>query len=324
MGKVVGLLAGDGSAGYLEFLDALKALLDVFVDLARVPAVAEQFEEVVIGQEVEPGEGPSLGLEQAVEDLLTFVEALRYVVKVVVEVFDEQGDEDIGVVVNAVHVGTDPAVEDVELVNIADELPVLVLLGGKDGLKVDPLPLHLGEHLEGLGNLLQVVLPGLNLVLEVVVEEPGLLGRQYAHVVLEGGEDGVGALDLPGLLMGLGYDLEGLPLGLDLREGALDLVLLPGDLAGVVNGLGVANEVFLDEYFVEGEALALVVEVDVVLELDPVAGAHERLPQEVDQGQHVLEIVDGLLDRDADAPALDVGLLALLVELVDVVVGILL
>ena len=39
--------------------------------------------------------------------------------------------------------GTDSIVEDLEFVDVTDELSILILLWGKYGLQIDPLPLHL-------------------------------------------------------------------------------------------------------------------------------------------------------------------------------------
>ena len=122
----------------------------MLVDFTRVSAVAKQFEEIIIGQEVEPREGSSLGLQQTVQHLLTFVKSLRDVIEVIVEVVDQQSHKDVGVVVDTVHVGTDPAVQNVEFVDVTDQLPILVLLGGEDCLQVNPLPLHLSQHFQGL------------------------------------------------------------------------------------------------------------------------------------------------------------------------------
>jgi hypothetical protein len=78
----------------------------------------------------------------------------------------------------------DSVVEYSKLIDVSDQLPVLVLLGGKDGFEVDPLPLHLSKHFKSFRYFLEVVLPCLDLILEVFIEQSCLLSRKNAHVVL--------------------------------------------------------------------------------------------------------------------------------------------
>jgi hypothetical protein len=46
----------------VEFLDSLETFFDVFVDFGGIFAVSEQFEKIIIGEEVESWECASFGL----------------------------------------------------------------------------------------------------------------------------------------------------------------------------------------------------------------------------------------------------------------------
>ena len=66
---------------------------------------------------------------------------------------------------------TDPSIQNMEFVDVTDELSILILLRGKNSLKIDPLSLNLCEHFQGLWNLLQVIFPCLDLILKVIIEQ---------------------------------------------------------------------------------------------------------------------------------------------------------
>ena len=50
----------------------------------------------------------------------------------------------------SVHMCTDPSIQNMEFVDVTDELSILILLRGKNSLKIDPLSLNLCEHFQGL------------------------------------------------------------------------------------------------------------------------------------------------------------------------------
>ena len=123
--------------------------------------------------------------------------------------------------------------------------------------------------------------------------------------------------------MGLHVQLEGLPPDLDVSEGALDLVLLLGDLAVGPHGLRVLDQVQVHDLpQVEGVGLGLHGEPQVLLELLPVPFSHVGLLQDLDVLLGLSEVGDGLQQLLDDLQVLERGAgLSEGLDLVDVVVG---
>jgi phosphopantetheine adenylyltransferase len=67
----------------------------MFVHFGRIFAVAQKFEQVVIGQEVEPWKGSSFCLQERIQHLLRFIQAFRDVIEVSVEILDKESRQNI-------------------------------------------------------------------------------------------------------------------------------------------------------------------------------------------------------------------------------------
>ena len=176
---------------------------------------------------------------------------------------------------------TDSSIQNMELVDITNKLPVLILLRGKNSLKIDPLSLDLCEHFQCLWYLLQVVLPCLDLVLKVVIEKASFLSWQNPHVVLEGCKYCISSFYFPCFFVRFWYYLEALPFLLYFIQGAFNLVLLSSNFTSIINCLGMTNKVLLNVYLIKSKILALWIKVNVSSQFCPMSGSDERLSQEI-------------------------------------------
>lgn len=122
----------------------------MFVHFGRIFAVAQKFEQVVIGQEVEPWKGSSFCLQERIQHLLRFIQAFRDVIEVSVEILDKESRQYIWFRMDTIHMGADPSIEILKFVDIPNKLTILILLGSEDGLEINPLSLDLGQHFQGL------------------------------------------------------------------------------------------------------------------------------------------------------------------------------
>jgi hypothetical protein len=112
----------------LEFLDAFEALLDVLVDFLHILAVAKEFEQVVIAEEVESREVLPLSFEELVKDLLAFIQLATHIRQILEEAFDAECAFDVLVLEDAVHVVGKSLVHCLELADISEQLLLAFLL----------------------------------------------------------------------------------------------------------------------------------------------------------------------------------------------------
>jgi len=55
-----------------------------------------------------------------------------------------QGNQNILILINPIHMDSNPHIKSLKLIDITDKLPILILLGCKNSLQVNPLTLDLG------------------------------------------------------------------------------------------------------------------------------------------------------------------------------------
>mmetsp|Transcript_11716 Transcript_11716/g.17888 ORF Transcript_11716/g.17888 Transcript_11716/m.17888 type:complete len:222 (-) Transcript_11716:3415-4080(-) len=118
----------------------------------------KDFEQLVVGQEVEPGEEASLGLEVVVETLLDAFQLLVGSLENLAELLNLYDSEGCGVVIDAVHEVVPGDVDFLELGAFDGHL-VDDILGGEDGLEVEPDRLNLQPEVKVLLRAHEQVLP---------------------------------------------------------------------------------------------------------------------------------------------------------------------
>mmetsp|Transcript_145723 Transcript_145723/g.254350 ORF Transcript_145723/g.254350 Transcript_145723/m.254350 type:complete len:305 (+) Transcript_145723:1290-2204(+) len=87
----------------LQEVNGLEALLQVWLHLRGLPSVAQDLQQIVIRQEVEPGEGPPPVLEVIVQLLLNALELFEHVIEVIQQSLLFGSPEHVGVIVQPRH-----------------------------------------------------------------------------------------------------------------------------------------------------------------------------------------------------------------------------
>lgn len=162
---------GDPAAlrGKAQRVGAFEDLLDVLLNGLGVLGLADDLEQVVIREEVEAGEEATLALKELVQVLLDVLQLAVQLLQDIDEALDNKGAVRVLLLVDALHLLLEVGVDLGEDRALARQLLGDVLLPAEDALKVAPLALDGEKELEGLSDLSDVVLPAIDLVVELLV-----------------------------------------------------------------------------------------------------------------------------------------------------------
>ena len=155
-----------------KFLDSFEELADVSVDRARIFGLTNNFKQVFVGDEEEPREVLTLGLEELVQ---VFSDAfkddkqlLQLIQERVIDVRDQSFFAHLDVV-NSIHFFFELHMNSVELCVFRLQKQLNVLLTHEDALEVLPHRLHLHQHFKVFRNSRNVGLPHVNVFSEFSV-----------------------------------------------------------------------------------------------------------------------------------------------------------
>ena len=280
----------------LDLVDALEDLLQEGLHAQGVLGLGEDLQQLVVGEEVEPGEREALGLEVVVQALLDEVQQLVGLDQVLLQLLVRAHHQHLGVLQALLHRAPPRRVHGLELAALVRHL-LHDVVGAEDRLEVEPLLLALEPLVDDLLDGVELLLPDPHPVLEGADVGGGPHGLGLDDLVVENHLDVVDALqDLRPRFAPVDV-LEGHPdpLPLHLVEGPLQAVLLAGVLAHLLDGLDVLGQLQL-QGAVEAEALVrLHGETDGLAHLVPVPVPQARVPQGDDQRQVLLERLQLLL-----------------------------
>eukprot|EP00962_Isochrysis_galbana_P028268 scaffold8907_cov105-Isochrysis_galbana.AAC.5 len=298
---------------HLERLDRLEALAHVRLHRLRVARLAEDLEQVVVGQEIEAREGLPLRLEVLVERLLDAVELLVHHVEAIENAWRGAASQRGGRLAQRPHCAAEGVVHVVEHAALGRQLLADVLRPHKDRFEVHPLALGAHQHLDGLRDVRQRPLPLLEIGHKGRGEARRLHGGERHRIVLERRVDVLGRSQLEVLLVLSDVKLQIGPERLHLEHGLLDGQLLGRRVGEGRDELLVVLEAEL-EHPLERERVGVRVEAlpDLLHQLRPVPVPHRRVAQVADERHQLLDAVDLIRKRVEHLPALD-----LLLELVD-------
>lgn len=175
-------------------VDTFEDLLDVLVDWSWVFSLPNDFEEILIGQEVETWEQTSLGGKQILKLLLHYLELVEHVVESCNEISDKlnKGCVCLSDVPDSRHFFLE------DYVNLSEDSLFLRKLLGKIWLptenapEVHPVLLHLHQQVECLGDPVDVVLPQVDLIIELLVIWRTLHGCEILRVIFNVCDDVLG------------------------------------------------------------------------------------------------------------------------------------
>mmetsp|Transcript_11715 Transcript_11715/g.17877 ORF Transcript_11715/g.17877 Transcript_11715/m.17877 type:complete len:458 (-) Transcript_11715:730-2103(-) len=267
----------------------------------------KDFEQLVVGQEVEPGEEASLGLEVVVETLLDAFQLLVGSLENLAELLNLYDSEGCGVVIDAVHEVVPGDVDFLELGAFDGHL-VDDILRREDGLEVQPDGLHLQPEVEVLLGSHQHGLPLHDLLQHELSEGRALHGLRLDNVVVECSLDEFNCLTTEDEgVFALGFDaceLERSPLILHLEHGPLVAELLGGLVTDLLEGVTEVLDLELLEEL-ELHVLKLVAllhsRLDQLEDHVNVALLQAGVAQSTDDWDELLELLELFLDLQRDA-----------------------
>ncbi|KAH6607744.1 hypothetical protein Trco_004057 [Trichoderma cornu-damae] len=328
------LLGGEARDDSLVIHDeagqAGKHLLEMLGNAQGIVAVANHLQEILVADEVEPGEGHALLLEVFAEGLLDLVEHFRQALQGLLGIGDVEHVEDVGRLVGLLHDGQELAVDVLEAAGLDGEEVLDVGVPGEDALQVNPLALHVDPDVEEDVDAIQLVLPGHGVLLEFLVVGRVLHGLERVQVLAALGEEVVPATDKPALVLVVDH-LEGvvLPRLADLLEELFESHLALGlgddvlddDLGGgevevpdIAEGHGAGRKALLGlDLLVNlvpvplANGIGFQVGQDVVDLEEPPQNALDVLKSGVlpHPARHVLRALDQVVDLLANLPRLD-------------------
>ena len=189
-----GLLLG-GLDG--ERRETAEHLLEVLGDEEGVLAVTDNLEQVFVSDEVETREAAALGLEVLAERLLDHVELAANLLERLQNLIngDEAEDGD-ALSLGLGHERNELFARAVELRGLGGQLVADLNAAAEDTVKVDPLALHINEHLEDLAGTVKLIVPVVGRRGDgVAIVRAELHRRQRVEVLAELLEENVPALD---------------------------------------------------------------------------------------------------------------------------------
>ena len=137
--------------GECKLFDAFKALGKVPLDHSNVPSLGQNFEELLIWEEVEPREAGSLRVEVVVKALYNLLCTLKAVGEIFFQFLFFASFGNRGVLCGFLHQGVPDAVDTVEFLGIVLPL-VLDILRAEDREEVHPVLLYLQPKLDNILN----------------------------------------------------------------------------------------------------------------------------------------------------------------------------
>ena len=157
-------------AVHLQLLDALEHAFEVRLHVERVLGLAQNLEQVVAADEVEPRELLALLLQVRLERFLDLLQLLVHARERVERLFRDgrrrvrrgaraRGDDGV-LRLHRAHLGGERGVDVVEHDALQRELLPDILRPDEDVLEVHPRGLHLGHQVEHLGHEQQLAFPG--------------------------------------------------------------------------------------------------------------------------------------------------------------------
>ena len=277
----------------VKALDPVKALGHVRLHGLNILGLGQDFQELVVGQEVEPREAHSLGLQVILQILLHLLESLVTLLEELQPPWGASRLQGVASVLGPPHDVLELLINSKEGLGLVRKLP-LNIRRAEDALKVHPLLLALEPLVKSVREQAQLVVQLVHLGPDTRHESTGENDAHGDHAVLQRRDDLVHSTENEGvleLLEGQDSELNVGPLVVDLLEHALEGGLLGGLRADsrdvILEVLNiVAHEEPESELVVPHQLL-----VHHLLDLVPVPLLHVLVPQVLYNGQGVLELV---------------------------------
>ena len=259
----------------------------------NILGLGQDFQELVVGQEVEPREAHSLGLQVILQILLHLLESLVTLLEELQPPWGASRLQGVASVLGPPHDVLELLINSKEGLGLVRKLP-LNIRRAEDALKVHPLLLALEPLVKSVREQAQLVVQLVHLGPDTRHESTGENDAHGDHAVLQRRDDLVHSTENEGvleLLEGQDSELNVGPLVVDLLEHALEGGLLGGLRADsrdvILEVLNiVAHEEPESELVVPHQLL-----VHHLLDLVPVPLLHVLVPQVLYNGQGVLELV---------------------------------
>jgi len=154
----------------LKSSNTLKHLFDMREDWIWILGLTNDFQKIIIGQEIESWELSSLGFQELVQVLLNLFKLLVEVIKKVKEALNNQTLLTVLHFVDSLHLSLEDLIVSLENGIFIRELLGDIWLSFEDGLEILPFALDLHQDFEGLSDLRNGAFPMIDLCIELLVE----------------------------------------------------------------------------------------------------------------------------------------------------------